>query len=327
MQHPSLSLPPLSLSEAEAIVGERVFSVTPLGQGVRSRVYRVETEDGAVRVVRLTRAGSGRIERESFVASAIERAGKKQVVPVVPALRVTHTELARQCDVVMMREVQGTPLGAVLRHALSAERERMFERMGEGLAAIHSIPVQGFGLLDRAGCGPFASWAQCFEATVRASLEELRVSPLSELYDRAEQRLRTLSARARYDGPPMLAHGDAQPMNILVHNQAIVAWLDWEFASGSDPCYELAYVETVFERAYAPWADESERARWRAAFYRGYGTDPFVHDPERLKAYALVHALRSTEFSNVMAPQLAPALRQSTVRGMRSRVLELLGDD
>jgi len=182
-------------------------------------------------------------------------------------------------------------------------------------------------LLDSAGRGSFASWAQCFEATVRASLEELRVSPLSELHERAEQRLRSLVERARYDGPAMLSHGDAQPMNVLVHNQHIVAWLDWEFASGSDPCYELAYVETVFERAYAPWADEAERGGWRAAFYRGYGGDPFASDPERLEAYALVHALRSTEFSSVMAPQLAPALREATVRGMRSRVLGLLGDE
>lgn len=327
MQHPSLSLPTLSQSEAEAIVREPVFSVTSLGQGARSRVYRVETEEGIVRVVRLTRAGSGRIERESFVASAVERAEKKQLVPLVTALRVTHTPLSRECDVVTMREVKGSALGAILRNALSADRERLFTRMGEGLAAIHSIEVQGFGLLDSAGRGSFASWAQCFEATVRASLEELRVSPLSELYARAERRLQELVECARYDGPAMLTHGDAQPMNVLVQNNNVVAWLDWEFASGADVRYELSYVETVFERAYAPWADDAERARWRAAFYAGYGGDPFASDPARRSAYALVHALRSTEFSSVMAPQLAPALREVSVRGMRSRVLDLLGDE
>ncbi len=152
-------------------------------------------------------------------------------------------------------------------------------------------------------------------------------APLSELYDRAEDKLRALVERAQHEAPATLAHGDAQPMNVLVHNGAIVAWLDWEFASGADPRYELAYVETVFERGYAPWADEAERGRWRAAFYRGYGGDPFASDPERLSAYALVHALRSTEFSSVMAPTLGPALREATVRGMRSRVLELLGDE
>jgi aminoglycoside phosphotransferase (APT) family kinase protein len=325
--HPSLALPTLSQLEAEVIVREPVFAVTSLGQGARSRVYRVETEEGVVRVVRLTRAGSGRIEREAFVAEAVDRAGRKAHVPVVTAARVTHGSLARECDVVTMREVKGSPLGAVLRNALGADRERMFERMGEGLAAVHSIAVEGFGLLDASGRGPFARWSQCFEATARAALEELRVSPLSELYDRAEDKLRALVERAQHDAPATLAHGDAQPMNVLVHNGAIVAWLDWEFASGADPRYELAYVETVFERGYAPWADEAERGRWRAAFYRGYGGDPFASDPERLSAYALVHALRSTEFSSVMAPTLGPALREATVRGMRSRVLELLGDE
>jgi hypothetical protein len=83
--------------------------------------------------------------------------------------------------------------------------------------------------------------------------------------------------------------------------------------------YELGYVETVSERGWTVWAEDDERARWRAAFYRGYGGDPFASDPERLRAYALVHALRSTEFSSVMAPTLAPALRDATVRGMRAR--------
>lgn len=326
--HPSLSLPTLSQSEAESIVREPVFSVTSLGQGARSRVYRVETEEGVVRVVRLTRAGSGRIERESFVASAIDLAGQKAAIPFVAAARVTHTALARECDVVTMREVKGAPLGAVLRNALSADRERLFARMGEGLAAIHQIEVDGFGLLDSSGRGRFASWAACFEATVRAALDELRVSPLSELHARAEERLQSLLAATEYTpARPRLCHGDAQPMNVLVHNGAIAAWLDWEFAGGGDPRYELAYVETVFERGYAPWADEGERARWRAAFYQGYGGDPFASDPARLEAYALVHALRATEFSSVMAPTLAPALRDATVRGMRARVLGLLGEE
>lgn len=324
MIHPSQSLPTLSQVDAEAIVREPVFSVTPLGQGARSRVYRVETEEGLVRVVRLTKTGSGRIEREAFVERAIEAAGLKSAVPVVAAVRVTHVALAKECDVVTMREVKGVALASALRSALAPERERLFERFGAGLCAIHSVSAQGFGLLTTGGAGAFDAWSRCFEATARAALEELRVSPLSELFGRAEDRLASLVQAAAYDGPARLLHGDAQPMNVLAQQGSIVAWLDWEFASGGDPRYELAYVETVFERGWAPWAEDDERARWRAAFYRGYGGDPFASDPERLRAYALVHAMRSTEFSSVMAPTLAPALREATVRGMRARVLGLL---
>jgi aminoglycoside phosphotransferase (APT) family kinase protein len=198
--------------------------------------------------------------------------------------------------------------------------------MGEGLAAIHSVPARGFGLLGIGGEGPFDAWERCFEATVRAALEELRVSPLSALLERAEERLRSWRDAARFDDAPRLLHGDAQPMNVLVQQSTIVAWLDWEFASGGDPRYELAYVETIFDRGWAVWADDAERARWRAAFYRGYGGDPFARDPERLAVYSLVHALRSTEFSSVMAPTLAPALREATVRELRARVLGLLDD-
>ncbi len=326
MIHPSQSLPTLSIADAEAIVREPVFSVTPLGQGARSRVYRVETEEGLVRVVRLTRAGSGRIEREAFVERSLESAGLKSAVPVVTCARVTHGSLARQCDVVTMREVKGAALATALRSALGAEREGLFERFGRGLSAIHGVELSGFGLLDAGGKGPYERWAPCFEATARAALEELRVSPLSELYGRAEERLRSLVDAASFDGAPRLLHGDAQPMNVLAQQGAIVAWLDWEFASGGDPRYELSYVETVFERGWAPWAEDDERARWRTAFYRGYGGDPFEHDLERLRAYALVHALRSTEYSSVMAPTLAPALREVSMREMRVRVLGLLDE-
>jgi aminoglycoside phosphotransferase (APT) family kinase protein len=325
MNHPSLALPTLTHADAEEIVRDRVFSVTPLGQGARSRVYRVETEDGVVRVVRLTRAGTGRVEREAFVSAAVDSAGLKPRVALVTAVRATHSALARQCDVVTMREVKGAALGSVLRSALPAERVALFERMGDGLAAVHGITVRGYGLLDPSGAGPFASWDRCFEATARAALDELRVSPLSDLHELASERMASVLARAVYDAPARLLHGDAQPMNVLVHQGRCVAWLDWEFASGGDPRYELAYVETVFERGYAPWAEDAERSAWRAAFYRGYGGDPFESDRSTLDAYALVHALRSTEYSSVMAPTLAPTLRESAFRGMRARVQQLLG--
>jgi aminoglycoside phosphotransferase (APT) family kinase protein len=326
MTHPSRALPTLTHADAEEILREPVFAVTPLGQGARSRVYRVEPDEGPARVVRLTPAGSGRVEREAFVFAAVERAGASAKVPLVTAVRVLHATLARQCDVVTLREVKGSPLGAVLRSALEADRRALFSRMGEGLAAIHEIKLEGFGLLDPAGRGPFASWAACLEATARAALDELRVSPLSDLHARALARVEPVLAAGAYDGPAALLHGDAQPMNVLVHQGRCVAWLDWEFASGGDPRYELAYVETAFERGWAPWADEPERAGWRAAFYEGYGGDPFARDRAALDAYALLHALRSTEYSSVMAPTLAPAARASVLRGMHARVLSLLGE-
>ena len=64
------ALPELSFADAAAVVREPVASVRSIGQGSRARVYRVETVEGAVRVVRLSAKGGGRAERE--------RAGQRQ---------------------------------------------------------------------------------------------------------------------------------------------------------------------------------------------------------------------------------------------------------
>ncbi len=65
MQHSPLKLPGLDPTDAATIVHEPVHSITAIGQGIRSRVFRVETEEGLVRIVRLTPKNSGRLGREA----------------------------------------------------------------------------------------------------------------------------------------------------------------------------------------------------------------------------------------------------------------------
>lgn len=300
---------------------EPVFSVTPMGQGARSRVYRVETEEGAVRVLRLSTKDSGRVEREQWVSQVF---AANSLIKLVSCVRVSGVALAAECDVVSMRAVPGQTMGLALRSALPATRRALFKALGEGLATIHAQAVQGFSLVDRVGKGRYASWQECFTAISDGALEELRVSPLNDLRETCSALVRDLRAKLPTEIDASLLHGDVQPMNVLVQHDQIVAWIDWEFAMGGDPLYELAYVETLFEYDYAPWVDDHERGQWRAAFYQGYGVDPLSTQSTQRVLYGLVHALRSTEFSSVVAPTLAPALRATSLRGMRSRILSFL---
>src|SRR4051794_41543213 len=91
MAHPIIALPTRGPAEASGILREPVYSVTPIGQGSRSRVYRVETEDGAVRVVRLSPRGAGRVAREAWVRSKLRR---HPDAPLPAEIAVTHTPLA-----------------------------------------------------------------------------------------------------------------------------------------------------------------------------------------------------------------------------------------
>jgi aminoglycoside phosphotransferase (APT) family kinase protein len=322
--HPSLSLPTLSASDASAIVHEPVYSVTPIGQGIRSRVYRVETEEGAVRVVRLTPRGSGRVPREAWVRAQLRR---HPDVPTLAEVVVQGIPLAQQVDVVSMAELQGTTMFAATRTMFEPEVRTLYTQFGAGLAAIHQVPVQGFGLIDGGGRGPYPNWRAAFDALANASLEEARISPLAPLLPAASEALQRLAPALDDAQPSRLVHGDAQPMNVQVHRGRIVAFLDFEFASGADPAYELAYLEPLFEPAPGDAVSAEDLAARRAAFYEGYTRDRALPEipAERMRLYRLVHALRGTEFLSVVGPQLAAPVREGAVRSMREQLERWLG--
>lgn len=318
MAHPSQALPVLSLGDAQAIVGEPVYAITPIGQGGRSRVYRVETEEGTTRVVRLTPKGSGRIEREAWVRSRLRRDSD---APLIAEVVHTGIDLCREADVVSMAELPGTTMFAATRTMFEPELRALYAQFGAGLGAIHAVSVEGFGLLDAGGRGAYASWREAFAAIAAAALNEARISPLASLVPAAEQVVTRLLPALDAVRAPRLIHGDAQPMNVQVHRGRIVAFFDFEFASGADPEYELAYVEPLFEPSHTATATELDLRMRREAFYSGYAK----HHPGRVEApaevlrlYRLVHALRGTEFLSVVGPQLPPPQRENAARSMRA---------
>ena len=318
MLHPLRTLPTLGLTDAAAIVNEPVFGVTPIGQGSRSRVYRVETEDGAVRIIRLTPKGTGRLEREAWVRAQFRT--RHPDVPLIAEIAVNHVAIAVAADVVSMAELPGTTMFAAARTLFEPEVQTLYAQFGAGLAALHSVPVQGFGLIDASGRGGHVSWREAFAAIAEAAIEEARVSSLEDYIEPARATLATLGPTLDGAEGPLLLHGDAQPMNIHVHRGKINAFFDFEFASGGDPAYELAYVEPLFEPSPTTNATAADLLGRRAAFYAGYAKNRVLPPevPERTRLYRLVHALRGTEFLSVVGPQLAAPVRDETTRAMRA---------
>lgn len=315
MPHPSRTLPVLSDSEAHALLGEAIESVTPLGHGTRSRVYRVDPVEGRPRVVRLTPRGSGRVERERAVRA---RTAGCADVPTLSEVFAPYAAHGLDADVVVMDVLPGEPMSAALQHSTETESAGLWYHFGRGLAALHKITVSGFGLLDGAGRGGFASWRQCIEATAARALVDARATSLIDLCDEASA---ALDARiASLDGvrSAQLLHGDAQPGNVQVRGGRVVAWFDFEFAMGGDPLFELVAVAAQFESV-----DARLRARWHEALAEGYTALGVAPDdaPARAQCYRIVHALRRAEYLRVVGPTLDASALEAAVTRSRTALL------
>jgi Ser/Thr protein kinase RdoA (MazF antagonist) len=291
---PSETLPTLDASLAWSLVGEGVEHVEAIGDGTRSRVYRVHLAEGGTRIVRLSPKAAGRVAREAWVRA---RMAGCAAVPVVHASPAPRTSLDVSADVVLMNDLPGTSMARALVGASETLAAGLWCAFGEGVAAFHAVPVEGFGLLDAQGRGASPSWRAVMEPVAAEALRVARASPLIDLCDRAEAALAEAAPALDRVTAPRLIHGDAQPGNVQVHRERVTAFFDFEFAMGADPLYELAFVGRFFEPA--PWAAPDARARLQAmeAFTRGYSARfaPLGDDPERCRYYRVAHALRMGE--------------------------------
>lgn len=314
-------LPSLGLPDAWTLLREPVESVTALGTGNRSRVYRITLREGGTRIARVTAKGSGRVERERAVRAML---GNDPRVPTVHEVFVRDHPLSSACDVVLMRDVPGETLHAALHARPDAAALSLWRQFGEGLAALHARGAEGFGLLGGDGRGAYPTWREAMEAAAARALRDARSTALVDLCDDVTARLEALAPSLAAVREGRLLHGDAQPQNVLTVGGRIVAWIDFEYASAGDPLYELAFVASLFE----PDATNPFRARpltrWCEAFADGYtsvGAAPADPDaPSRTAYYRLLHALRATEFLRVAAPRLPAAVQAQVTAALRAQL-------
>lgn len=314
-------LPTLGLADAWSLVREEVESVTALGTGNRSRVYRIALRDGGARIARITPRGSGRVERERAVRAKL---GADPRIPTVHEVFVQHHALAGACDVVLMREVPGETLQAALLSRPDDVAVGLWRQYGDGMAALHAQRLKGFGLLNAEGKGEFPSWRAAMEAAAARALRDARETELADLCDAAASHLASHAAALDRVTVGALLHGDPQPLNVLTQGGRIAAWIDFEFASAGDPLYDLAFVASLFDASPTSPFAAKPLMRWREAFADGYtarGSAPSDDDaPARTAYYRLLHALRASEFLRVVGPRLPAAVRAQVTATMRSQV-------
>lgn len=314
-------LPTVGISDAWALVREPVEAVTAIGQGNRSRVYRIALSEGGARVLRITPKGSGRVERERQVRALL---GNDPRVPTVHEVQVRDHPLASACDAVLMRELPGETLHAALHARPDATAIGLWRQFGDGLAALHARSVPGFGLLDGVGRGVFRSWRDAMEAAAALALRDARSTSLADLCDAAAARLAALAPALDAVTQGRLLHGDPQPLNVLTLGGRITAWIDFEYASAGDPLYELAFVASLFEHDATNPFRAHHLTRWCESFADGYterGFAPSDADaPSRTAYYRLLHALRGAEFLRVAAARLPAPVQAQVEQALRAQI-------
>ncbi len=224
-------------------LGVEATDVTPVDRGNSNHVLRVGTGSGTAFVVRVSKLGPSRFTVERAAMAAV--AGR---VPV-PEVRYVGVAPGRPDVDVMVADWVDAPSLADRPGRDAPERRAVARSLAEVLAAVHSVPVDGFGSLDehlRGSASDIVSWfVDGAEARVAASAAAVaRHAPtFADLPHAALERLR--AGAGELGGPAMLVHGDVSPANLLVRGPVVAALVDWEGVKGGPPALDLGWLRYV----------------------------------------------------------------------------------
>jgi len=203
---------------------------------------------------------------------------------------------------IITRRLPGVPAYRVRLHA--ADRAAVLRQMGTHLAAIHTIPVSGFGQLVRRSDGDdgvdgFAGRAESLwtfvDHEITGGLDRLPDDVLPAAR-RVAIYAHFTAARALLDRPvPVACHGDYRLKNAVLareHARGDGCWrvsgvLDFEMAQAGDPAYDLAYF--FYSLRSRPWTEADF-----AAICDGYGV-PYPLPPDLHRRVVLYQLLSAVE--------------------------------
>ena len=205
---------------------------------------------------------------KAYKETHVYRLAREHGVTAVPT--VLHTEPG----LLVMTKVDGHPLSE-----LDVDRVRFYRGIGEFLAQLHAITLDGYGYLTVRILDPKSSNTGYLAAHVEKVLRLFRdnggdraladavgsfVDERIDLFGRCTQ--------------PVLCHNDLHEANVLVADGRITGFIDVENAVAADPMLDLAKTHY--------YAIRGDQAKWQA-LCEGYGPV----DMDRVELYGLLHAM------------------------------------
>lgn len=240
-----------------------VEAVTPIREGCRGSIYRVQV------------AGGTRFLLKLFSTEDNPCAGERQLqhllqdeVPM-PELYYEGNDEVLHSSFALYELVCGMSLRDAL-HAGVRPSDELIEHMGRIAATIHGHLYSAVGFLD-AGLNvkqqlpPATEWYSLFlgpRATARLGPE--LTAAVRKMVDAGRWELEDM------DSHPALVHGDFRPTNMMVDHQRLAGIVDWEFAMAGHPLSDVGQFFRYGE-------DFGERER--RTFEHGYRSIPGMQLP------------------------------------------------
>ncbi|MDA1239518.1 MAG: aminoglycoside phosphotransferase family protein [Chloroflexi bacterium] len=282
--------------------GESPDDLRPLGQGVTASGWRVDARGGPycvlIGIPREVQAAQGRDEPPQFGARHALLTALAEVTPLTPRAIATSVD-PEQTDPTGGRWawqvtslIEGAPAADAA--AITAEIAR---DLGGVLAALHALPVEGFGPLedtvdavrgvapDRAG-GIIGRWSPDiwpFDGRALLTHPVARLAPalLAPLSTMREPLL-------RYAEPPSAvaaSHTDLKASHFLLHEGRLAGLIDFGDAAIVPPAFDIASFAY-----YQGWA-------LTTALLEGYATNRILREIRQVEAHQLsvVLALQKIE--------------------------------
>jgi aminoglycoside phosphotransferase (APT) family kinase protein len=218
----------------------RVLGLRQLAGGASRQTWAVDAEVGGRSEALVLRADAGgeiddsALTREQELA-VLQRAHEGGVL--VPRPRWGCADPAvLGAPFFLMDRLEGESVGrrVVREPALAEARKSLPAQMGEQLARIHALPLDGLDFLPRPAPGQSPA-AVALERSAR------QLGALGEPHPVLELALRWLRRRAPACGRLVQAHGDFRVGNLMVGPTGLVGVFDWEFAHVGDPASDLAW--------------------------------------------------------------------------------------
>jgi aminoglycoside phosphotransferase (APT) family kinase protein len=266
-------------------MGANIEQITRINKGQSNEVYFIDLKDRSF-VLRIVKG----VDYDIF---AIERWAMQEVrrrgVPVATIL-VQDSVVDR--DEVIYYQIQekltGEPMDDLLAQGkIGRDRSaRLTEQAGELLAAIHSVPISGWGRITRPAHGIYES----FEKRILALQED------SEKLDKALAQFNSLSVprfkevwqelhylKSFAVSKPVLLHYDLSPDHVFVDDDdRITGIIDWGAVQGGDPVRDLV--------RWNYWDNYEFSIDWLASTY-GQSLVSSQGFEERMKLARIIDAL------------------------------------
>ena len=254
-KHEKMNAPEALIADAvEKATGSKIATTERIIAGESNEVYSVVTESGDEVIVRISHSGKDRFEKEKWAFKRCKEAG----VPTPEMLYVGDAVVEeKRLGICVETKLPGIGLDQIegLRDPENAERlSQLLFKVGETLADLHTIVVDGFGKLDGHWKGRFHSVPELIASDV--GIGEATI--VGMLADRPEDIALVHEAHAilvdeakQYPyAEPRLIHNDPSPKHVLFEGDEISGLIDMEGAGGGDPLSELARWDLKYGKKY-----------------------------------------------------------------------------